>query len=266
MGAARRLFDSDSLNKSEMSEQSLTIKSMQNPSLQLVRKLQRSCNRKELGLFIAEGEDLLAAADAAGWQPKVRLAAVESGLPGQLVRQALLNRCSTLGSGTRTLAVYEQRQAIPVGPLSIYLHGVHDPGNVGAILRSALAFGVDSVVLSADSADPYAPKAVRASMGAIFALPPARVALTAATSELSMIKATFAALPGQKIALVAGAGEALAGPLSGSTTLVVGGERAGLSTTLVECCDYVAHIPIAVESLNVAMAATVALYEATRSS
>ena len=95
--------------------------------------------------------------------------------PGSRSRPTLLASASGLGSGTRTLAVYEERWApAPVGPLCVYLHGVHDPGNVGTILRSAQAFGASCVALGPGTADPFSPKAVRASMGAVFAVPLAR--------------------------------------------------------------------------------------------
>ena len=126
---------------------------------------------------------------------------------------------------------------------------MRDPGNVGAVLRSALAFGASSVALGPETADPFGPKAVRASMGAIFAVPVARVA-------------SVAQLPAPRTALVAAGGEPLRGPLQG--TLVVGAERAGLPDDVVEACDAVAQIAIAGDSLNAAMAATIALYESTR--
>ena len=98
---------------------------------------------------------------------------------------------STLGSGTRVIGVYEQRWAqAPAGPLCVYLHGVGDPGNVGTVLRSASAFGASSVALGPGCADPYGPKAVRASMGAIFEVEIARVE-------------SVAELPGERVALVA---------------------------------------------------------------
>jgi len=215
------------------------ITSPHNDKLKEVRRLQR---RRE-GRFVAEGEDLLAAAAAAGWRPAYELRA------GVDVDQALLDDVSGLGSGTRALAVYERRWGTPAGPLCVALWGVHDPGNVGAILRSALAFGASSVVLGPDTADPFGPKAVRASMGAIFAMPVARVT-------------TVEQLPAPRTALVAGEGEPLHGPIDG--TLVIGAERAGLAPAVVDACDRVAHIPIAGDSLNAAMAATVALYESTR--
>jgi RNA methyltransferase, TrmH family len=123
---------------------------------------------------------------------------------------------------------------------------------VGTVLRSALAFGAGSVAVGPGTADPFGAKAVRASMGAIFDVPVARVG---ALDEL----------PGRTVALVARAGR----PLSeledlDEVTLVVGAEREGLQAEVVAACDAVAHIPIRSESLNAAMAATVGLYEVTR--
>jgi TrmH family RNA methyltransferase len=217
------------------------ITSPHNDKLKEIRRL----NRRREARFVAEGEDLVEAAQHAGWQAVYRLEA------GVDVEPALLDEVSALGSGTRVLAVYERRWATPAGPLCIALWGVRDPGNVGTILRSALAFGAASVALGPDCADPYAPKAVRASMGAIFALDVAKIA-------------DPAELPGTRVALVARAGEPLSGPLDQPVTLVVGAEREGLPDDVVAACDRIAHIPIASESLNAAVAASVALYEATR--
>jgi TrmH family RNA methyltransferase len=212
-------------------------------------------------LFVAEGEDLLSSADASGWIAIERYAAAGSGLPGVEVEPALLASASGLESGTRTLAVYAERWApAPVGPLCVYLHGVHDPGNVGAVLRSARAFGASCVALGPRTADPYSPKAVRASMGAVFAV--------------ALARATVDELPGSKIALVARAGEPLdevwrsdyvsVSQNAIGATILVGAERDGLPDEIVAQADHVAHIPIRTDSLNAAMAATVALYELSR--
>ena len=217
------------------------ITSPQNDKLKEIRRLQRRPEDR----FVAEGEDLVAAAEQAGWPAVYRLEA------GVDVEPALLDAVSGLGSGTRVLGVYERRYAAPAGPLCVALWGVRDPGNVGAVLRSALAFGAASVALGPDCADPFGPKAVRASMGAIFALPVARVD-------------DPADLPGVSIGLAARAGAQLTGPLEGPITILVGAERTGLPDDVLAACDAVAHIPIASESLNAAMAATVALYEVTR--
>jgi TrmH family RNA methyltransferase len=229
----------------------MTISSAHNDKLKEIRRLARRRERERAGRFVAEGEDLLAAADAAGWPAAERLVAAGSGLAGTEVEPELLARVSGLGSGTRALGVFEERWSPPAGPLCVALWGVGDPGNVGAVLRSALAFGASCVALGPDCADPFGPKAVRASMGAVFTMPVARVA-------------EVAELPGQTVALAAREGEALRGPAEGDLTILVGAEREGLPADVVAACDRVAHIPIDSESLNAAMAATVALYELTR--
>ncbi len=232
----------------------MTITSPHNERLKELRKLGRARGRALTGRFVAEGEDLLAAAEAAGWPALERYCAIGSGLDGVEVEPELLARASTLGSGTRALAVFEQRWApAPSGPLCVCLTGVSDPGNLGAVLRSALAFGASCVAVAPGCADPFGPKAVRASMGAIFAMSLARVR-------------SVRDLPGERVALAARAGEPLRGPLpaEGEVSVVVGAERAGLSDEVLAACDRVAHIAIASESLNAAMAATVALYELTR--
>ncbi len=253
----------------------MTITSSHNQKLKEIRKLRmRRRWRERDGRFVAEGEDLLAAADAAGWRAVERFCAAGSGMAGVEVEPSVLASASGLASGTRTLAVYEERWAKrPTGPLCVYLHGLHDPGNVGAVLRSAQAFGASCVALGPGSADPYGPKAVRASMGAVFAVPLVR---SAAVTELR----------GERIALVSGAGVALAElsrlastprtrdatvpadeatrPVAGPTTLLIGAEREGLPEEVIAQADHIAHIPIHGDSLNAAMAATVALYEVTR--
>jgi RNA methyltransferase, TrmH family len=230
----------------------MTITSPHNESLKEVRKLAGRKWRDKTRSFVAEGEDLIDAARAAGWTPELLLCEAGSGLAGEEVAAHLLKQVSQLGSGTRALAVYPQRWApAPVGPVCVALWGVNDPGNVGTVLRSALAFGAGSVALGPGTADPYGSKAVRASMGAIFEVPVVRVA---AVSEL----------PGRKVALAARAGRPLAELARGDVTLVVGAEREGLPDEVLSECDETAHIPIASESLNAAMAATIGLYEVTR--
>jgi RNA methyltransferase, TrmH family len=233
-----------------------TIHSHDNAQLKEIRKLtQRRRQRERAARFVAVGEDLLAAADAAGWEPLVRLCAAGSGLAGIEVEPKLLSQASGIASGTRAVAVYGERWAEgPLGPVCVYLHGVRDPGNIGTILRGASAFGAGSVALGPQTADPYSPKAVRASMGAVFEVPLARVA----DGELDR-------LPGTTVALVADRGVPLAEvEIAGPVTLLVGSERDGLPAEVVSGAGTVARIPIANHSLNAAMAATVALYELSR--
>jgi RNA methyltransferase, TrmH family len=220
------------------------ITSRDNPKLRTIARLQA---RRDRACFVAEGEDLVDAAAAAGWPARFVLRA------GEDVEPRLLDDVSALGSGTRVVGVYDRRLLdAPAGPRCVALWGVHDPGNVGTVLRSALAFGAACVALGPETADPFAPKAVRASMGAVFRVPVARAA-------------RVADLPGRTVALSSRGGDALSDvPLGEPLTLLVGGERAGLPPEALAAADAVAHIPIAADSLNAAMAATVALYELDR--
>jgi RNA methyltransferase, TrmH family len=211
------------------------IHSPDNDKLKTIRKLSNKRWRDKLGLFAAEGEDLV----AAGWEPEFVLRA------GVDVEPELLDAVSTLGSGTRVIGVYEQRWAEPSGDLSVWLGGVEDPGNVGTIIRAVHALADGRVILGPGCADPWSPKAVRASMGSIFARPPARgepkgnlIALSA-RGERSLDEVEFEA------------------PL----VLCLGAERAGLPEQLER--DAV-RIEVRNESLNVAMAASIALWEAAR--
>jgi TrmH family RNA methyltransferase len=214
------------------------ITSHHNPQLKEIRRLQR----KRDGRFVAEGEDLAAAADAAGWPALLTLEA------GVDVTPEALDKVSALGSGTRVLGVYEERWAAEAQPLCVALWGVRDPGNVGTVLRSAHAFGAACVALGPDCADPFGPKAVRASMGAIFRVPVVRVP-------------SVDDLPRPLVALDATGPQRL-GP--GAATLLVGAEREGLPDDVLAAADRVERIEIQGDSLNAAMAATVAMYEANR--
>src|SRR5215211_7324916 len=223
----------------------MTITSPHNEQLKRIRKLAGRKWRDKTRAFVAEGEDLIEAAAAAGWPPELLLCEAGSGLPGEEVAPQLLRQVSQLGSGTRALGIYPQRWApAPAGPVCVALWGVGDPGNVGTVLRAAHAFGAGSVALGPGSADPFGPKAVRASMGAIFSVPVVRVS-------------SVAELPSPTIALAARSGEPLAckkGVRPLSCTLVVGAERDGLPRDVLAACDETAHIPIRTESLNAAMA------------
>jgi TrmH family RNA methyltransferase len=232
----------------------MTITSKTNQHLKEIRKLGTATARAKTGRFVAEGEDLYEAATAAGRKALYVLCApgLARGRDGWLESSsAVLSQASRLGSGTRVIGVYEQVWGEVTGSLVVALWGVGDPGNVGTVIRSAHAFGASSVAFGPDCADPHGPKAVRASMGSIFAIP---LAHFSAVEEL----------PGTVIALVPGEHPPLRGPL-GDVTLLIGSEREGLPDDVLSACDRVLSIPqVAGESLNAAMAATVALYEATR--
>jgi RNA methyltransferase, TrmH family len=224
------------------------ISSPQNEKLKLVRKLHERRHRDREGLFVTEGEDLIEAGTAAGVEPRFLLTAAGSGLGGEEVEPRLLAQVSGLGSGTRVIAVWPQHWAATVEQPCVYLHGVADPGNVGAIIRSAHALCGGSVVLGPTCADPHSPKAVRASMGSIFGQP--------------LLRGGLDITPRPRMALTARGGEEPAA-LDSAATLCLGAEREGLPADLLADCDAAVTIPLrsgAAESLNVAAAAAVACY------
>jgi TrmH family RNA methyltransferase len=225
---------------------SLMITSAANPRLKLIRKLAGRQQRDKLGLFVAEGEDLVDAARAAGIQPVDLLVA------GEDVDPRLLADVSTLAHSPRVIAVF-RRDNLPrlePRPAALALWRVADPGNVGTLVRTADAFGA-AIGLSPGCADPTGPKALRASAGAIFRVP----------------LGGFDDLVGRRVALVAHAGTPLAElEPAERVVFVLGAEREGLPDDVVARCDAIASIPTAgsAESLNVAVAGAVALYEFSR--
>jgi TrmH family RNA methyltransferase len=237
------------------------ITSAANPKLKLVRRLESRRGRDRLGLFACEGEDLVAAALEAGIEPVEALvdaerpALVERLPAAEPVEPALLAAVSALGHPPRVVAVF-RREDLPRGtepPVGLALWRVADPGNVGTLLRAADALGPAFVALSLGCADPIGPKALRAAMGATFRVP----------------TADWDDAPGPKVALAADAVTPLwEAELSARVTFVLGAEREGLPPDVAAGCDLQASIPLAggAESLNVAMAGTVALYEHRRRS
>ena len=197
-------------------------------------------------MFVGEGEDLLAAATGAGAEPVELLTAAGEGLGGDEVEAQLLARFSTLGSGTRAIGIWRQRWAAELVEPCVYLHGIRDPGNVGTVLRTAQALVGGSVALGPGCADPFGPRAVRASMGAVFSQPVA--------------KARVAQTPRPRLALVAHGGEPLE-RLTGAGTICLGAEREGLPDEVLSECETSVTIPLreGVDSLNVAAAAAIAL-------
>jgi RNA methyltransferase, TrmH family len=217
------------------------ITSRDNERLKLVRKLHDRRWRDRLGLFVVEGEDLV----PDDVDPVELLIAEEN------VEPSLLAEVSTLAHPPRVIAIY-RRDGLPRGtrPVTLALWRVGDPGNLGALVRAADAFGA-GVALSDGCADPTGPKALRASMGAIFRVP----------------LSGFEEPAGRRVALVPNGGVPLPELDSGGEiVLVLGAEREGLPREILDRCEEQASIPQpgGGDSLNVAMAGAIALYELAR--
>jgi TrmH family RNA methyltransferase len=238
------------------------ITSPANPRLKLVRRLRSRRQRERLGLFVCEGEDVVAAGLVAGIEPVEALIDAERppavpGLEAEEVEPRLLADVSTLGHPPRVVAIFRtadlprlDTKAAPSVGLALWR--VVDSGNIGTLLRAADGLGPAFVAFSPGCADPTGPKALRASAGAIFRVPTGR----------------FDDAPRPWIALVPRGGTALSSiELGERATFVLGAEREGLPEDAVSRSDVAASIPLAptAESLNVAVAGALALYEWRRS-
>jgi TrmH family RNA methyltransferase len=219
------------------------ITSKDNERLKLVRKLNDKRWRDKLGLFFVEGEDAVAAATAAP---------VDLLWAGEDVEPKLLADVASAPHPPRVVGVY-RRADLPAWEerdATLALWHVSDPGNVGALIRTAEAFGA-AVALSDGCADPTSPKALRASAGSIWRVPLGRY-------ESNTV------LQAKRVALVAHGGEPLASvDLAGRVVFLLGAEREGLPAEVERDVD--ATIPIVgAESLNVAVTGALALYERAR--
>ena len=253
------------------------VTSKQNPQLKALRALRAASERKRTGLFVCEGEDLVKAAILASRFPRAlfvqeseRLPELEAASHEVLVcsKEALAS-AAELGHAPRCIAVmaYEDLPKLvvnspgsgpglftdPAAAVALHLHGVGDPGNLGTLMRSVDGFGPGHIALGERCADPCGPKAVRASMGAIFRVP---------------IMPLADAPPLPVIALDAGASRTLADCRpQAPVAFALGAERTGVPQRVLDGAFAVASITLApgAESLNVAMAGAIALYELRRS-
>jgi TrmH family RNA methyltransferase len=218
------------------------IVSRDNEKLRLVRKLHERRWRDKLGLFVCEGEDLVEASTAAP---------VELLVAGENVQPALLREVSTAAHPPRVIGVYRRDDLPAPEPRAamLALWRIADPGNVGTLIRTADAFGA-AVALSPGCADPTGPKALRASTGSIWRVP-----------LLPLDPSNTLLLDRKRVALLAHGGRPLGDlGLTGPVAFLLGAEREGLPDELEREAD--ASIPLAgAESLNVAAAGAIALYE-----
>jgi len=263
-----------------------------NASVKLAAKLQKKKYRTERGLFVAEGLDLLLAADSVGASPveilvredlmeRVPRRMLDTAQSGTLdigvCDRATLAGASSLGGASDVIALFPL-PSWSLGDLrlgsgvTVFLHGVGDPGNVGTIVRGAVAFGAEGVACSPGTADPYGPKAVRAGMGAQFLMPVvAEVALNDLEAKLDAEESRGNPAPAVIVAdpragtdsrLLAQAMSRRGGdnPSGEGIVVVLGSERGGLP----EFRRPVVRVAVPqtrFDSLNVAMAATILLYE-----
>jgi TrmH family RNA methyltransferase len=237
------------------------ITSLDNPRVKDVVRLRRGRERRRTGLFVAEGPREVARARAAG------LRIVETfhapGLlewpDGEAVSERVLRRMAYRAEPEGVIAVVEapHRELPRDGSLYLVAVGIEKPGNLGAMARSADAAGIDALVVAEAEADPWNPNAIRASTGAVFALP--------------VVEATLEEVRGLGVRLVAAAVDAPTrhtdADLAAPAAIAVGTEDAGLPEAWRAAADLDVSIATrgrAADSLNAATAAAILLFEAVR--
>ncbi|HQR51293.1 MAG TPA: RNA methyltransferase [Methylophilaceae bacterium] len=251
-----------------------SIISRDNPTYKQLKKLAESAReRRKTGHALLDGAHLVAACLAAGRLPEMLVVAESaagnaeiSGLlantaGAQKIRlsDALFAEISPVETPTGLLAVVE----IPHFPMltrpefGLLLEDVQDPGNLGSILRSAAAAGVQAAWLSAGCADAWSPRVLRAGMGAHFVLP---------VVERADLTAVATGFPGQVLAACLEGESLYRLDLAGPVAFMIGNEGAGLSRELIAAAGQRFTIPMPgrVESLNAAAAAAVCLFERVR--
>jgi TrmH family RNA methyltransferase len=252
------------------------LTSTKNPLIKNIRKLHQSKYRKVQGLLLLEGTNLLEAACnvnypletvcfTAPWQekyPQLWEKLEQQAQRMELVSPEVLSAIALTKTPDGILAVAPRSLPPPVDLASIQLgimvEQLQDPGNMGTIIRTAAATGVDCLWASADSVEFDHPKVLRASVGAWF-----RVPMAVATDIQSLLEQ----FPGQVVATVPTAEKTYwEVDFQQPTLILLGNEGAGLSSNLTALADEWVKIPLegGVESLNVAIAASLLLYEAKR--
>ena len=248
------------------------ITSRTNPLLARVRRLNsRRAFRREEGAFAAEGPKLLA--EALRWGAELEAVIFAPGadlpeLPPQVraaeVADSLLRSIADTESPQGIVFICRGKALSMPGRLTgrcyLVLDGVQDPGNVGTVWRTADAFGADGLILCNGCADPWNPKTVRATMGAVFRLPAYEGTLGAAAERLGQ-----AGVPLYAAALREDTQDVRAVPL-GRAAVVIGSEGRGVSQAALALCEKTVKIPMRArcESLNAAIAASVVLWEMAR--
>lgn len=241
------------------------VTSLQNPTIKLIRSLSEKKFRQESGLFVAEGWDMLDRARKAGWVPEHLLSTEPISPWGKtqpiLVSEKIMEGLSGQNNALTVVAAFKQRYATEVKPQGVWvaLEDMRDPGNLGTIIRTADAVAASGIVLVGQSCDPFSRDCVRATTGSIFGIPLVR-------TEADVFIALCKTWQGDVVGTHLKATEDFRRTYKSPTLLVMGSEGHGLSDELAEACKTLVRIPMpgGAESLNVATATALMLYETGR--
>jgi TrmH family RNA methyltransferase len=258
------------------------ISSTSNDTVKLLKSLDRKKERQETGLFLAEGLHFVAEAMGNGWTPKVVFAdaaAAErpevadvlkrmknAGARVLTASEKVLASLSQQANAQDIVAAFHQRLT-PLADLRatgkaryVALYEIRDPGNLGTVIRTADAAGCDGVILIGTTCDPFSVEAVRATMGSLFAMPLATASFDhfCVWAKTGNVRIVAASMRGDHAHDKATYGD--------RSCILMGNEQSGLPASAEDACDELVRIPMAgrAESLNLAIAAGVMIYDAWR--
>lgn len=234
--------------------------SLENKKIKDIKKLNNKKYRDKTGLFLVEGEHLVLEAYKTGYLKELILeqdTLFPLNVPISYVTNDILHALTELETPSPTIAVCEKKESENLGNRILMLDDIQDPGNLGTIIRSAVAFHIDSIILGLGCVDLYNSKTIRASQGMLFHINIIRKSLLECIQELKQkdyhimgTKVTH----GKNVKDIA---------KTEKSVIIMGNEGNGVSEDILDLCDEYLYIPCndVCESLNVGVAASIILYE-----
>lgn len=236
----------------------MKIESLNNNKVKNWAKLKEKKYRDESGLFLVEGDHLLNSAMLNNSVVEVISNDEQTEIPGipfYLVTDSIMKKLSSQVSSTKVIGVCKKQIEKEITGNVCLLDNIQDPGNLGTIIRSAVAFHINTLILSNDTVDLYNDKVIRASEGMLFDLNIIRKDLKEALPEL---KNKGYQIYGTDVVNGVNLQEIT---FSNKTAIIIGNEGNGMNKNLEEWCDEMIHINISCESLNAGVAASIIFYE-----
>lgn len=236
----------------------MEITSLNNEKVKAWNKLKNKKYQNEYGLFLIEGDHLLKEALKVGVVKEIISSRdYETELPFYKVTKDIMKKLSSQVSGTDIIGVCIKREETKVGKRVLILDDINDPGNMGTIIRSAVAFNIDTIIASNNSVDFYNDKVIRSSEGMFFNINLIKCNIVKLINELKnkgyLIMGTNV-LGGTNIENI---------KVDDKFALIMGSEARGVSDNIKDMCDTLVYIDMnkSCESLNVGVAASILLYE-----
>lgn len=239
----------------------MLITSVHNEHIKELVKLKEKKYRDQTGLFLVETKHLVLEAYKAGLIKELILEQNEIfpiDVPITYVSKEVLKKLSSVESPSNVMAVVEKRKVEEkYGEKVLILDRIQDPGNLGTIIRSAVAFNIDTIICSPDTVDFYNPKVVRASQGMMFHIP---IMIKNTTKTIHELKNNDYKIIGTK---VTNGKDVRTASIYSHFALIIGNEGQGISRDIENLCDEYLYIKMNenCESLNASVAASILLYE-----